>query len=133
MDGCIHSNNSQVIVKGVASTVPNYETIASLGAGFIGVVPKLKGGAPKPRKHITKDTAITNRHQSCVETAFEITKQITVAGSWDIDVELRGLSMQDLQLLQSFLSPADTRTPDPREDLESRSPNLGPYTTKGTL
>ena len=23
--------------------------------------------------------------------------------------------------------------PDPREDLESRSPNLGPYTTKGTL
>ena len=26
-----------------------------------------------------------------------------------------------------------TRNPDPREDLESRSPNLGPYTTKGTL
>ena len=25
------------------------------------------------------------------------------------------------------------RFPDPREDLESRSPNLGPYTTKGTL
>ena len=24
-------------------------------------------------------------------------------------------------------------SPDPREDLESRSPNLGPYTTKGTL
>ena len=23
--------------------------------------------------------------------------------------------------------------PDSREDLESRSPNLGPYTTKGTL
>ena len=23
--------------------------------------------------------------------------------------------------------------PDPQEDLESRSPNLGPYTTKGTL
>ena len=23
--------------------------------------------------------------------------------------------------------------PDPREDLESRSPNLGAYTTKGTL
>ena len=23
--------------------------------------------------------------------------------------------------------------PDPREDLESRSPNLGPHTTKGTL
>ena len=23
--------------------------------------------------------------------------------------------------------------PDPREDLESRSPNLGPYTTKSTL
>ena len=23
--------------------------------------------------------------------------------------------------------------PDPREDLKSRSPNLGPYTTKGTL
>ena len=23
--------------------------------------------------------------------------------------------------------------PDPREDLESRSPNLGPYTTKGKL
>ena len=23
--------------------------------------------------------------------------------------------------------------PDPREDLEGRSPNLGPYTTKGTL
>ena len=23
--------------------------------------------------------------------------------------------------------------PDPLEDLESRSPNLGPYTTKGTL
>ena len=23
--------------------------------------------------------------------------------------------------------------PDPREDLESRSPNLGPYTTEGTL
>ena len=26
-----------------------------------------------------------------------------------------------------------TAFPDPREDLESRSPNLGPYTTKGTL
>ena len=26
----------------------------------------------------------------------------------------------------------DTAYPDPREDLESRSPNLGPYTTKGT-
>ena len=26
-----------------------------------------------------------------------------------------------------------TYYPDPREDLESRSPNLGPYTTKGTL
>ena len=25
------------------------------------------------------------------------------------------------------------RVPDPREDLESRSPNLGPYTTKGAL
>ena len=27
----------------------------------------------------------------------------------------------------------DSHYPDPREDLESRSPNLGPYTTKGTL
>ena len=26
-----------------------------------------------------------------------------------------------------------TRDPDAREDLKSRSPNLGPYTTKGTL
>ena len=26
-----------------------------------------------------------------------------------------------------------TLLPDPRKDLESRSPNLGPYTTKGTL
>ena len=28
---------------------------------------------------------------------------------------------------------AKTATQNPREDLESRSPNLGPYTTKGTL
>ena len=28
---------------------------------------------------------------------------------------------------------AGYENPDPREDLESRSPNLGPYTTKGTL
>ena len=26
-----------------------------------------------------------------------------------------------------------SHNPDPREDLESRSPNLGPYTTKGTV
>ena len=29
--------------------------------------------------------------------------------------------------------PARKLHPDPREDLESRSPNLGPYTTKDTL
>ena len=31
------------------------------------------------------------------------------------------------------LGPVVDGYPDPREDLESRSPNLGPYTTKGTL
>ena len=33
----------------------------------------------------------------------------------------------------SFSYCALSENPDPREDLESRSPNLGPYTTKGTL
>ena len=32
---------------------------------------------------------------------------------------------QDFELVNKY--------PDPREDLESSSPNLGPYTTKGTL
>ena len=31
------------------------------------------------------------------------------------------------------LGPVVDGYPDPREDLESRSPNLGPYTTKDTL
>ena len=33
----------------------------------------------------------------------------------------------------SVHSNAPLLNPDPREDLESRSPNLGPYTAKGTL
>ena len=40
----------------------------------------------------------------------------------------RGLALHNR--LASTLAPS---FPDPREDLESRYPNLGPYTTKGTL
>ena len=44
-------------------------------------------------------------------------------------------SEQALKRVKDFRIPdfVDTLNPDPREDLESRSPNLGPYTTKGTL
>ena len=38
-----------------------------------------------------------------------------------------------LRFLQCTAESAWQPYPDPREDLESRSPNLGPYTAKGTL
>ena len=49
--------------------------------------------------------------------------------AWDLPADLGrvDLTLRGTKVLAT-LSP-----PDPREDLESRSPNLGPYTTKGTL
>ena len=44
-----------------------------------------------------------------------------------------GLRMGLIHGVWSWTRLEGSRVPDPREDLESRSPNLGPYTTKDTL
>ena len=51
------------------------------------------------------------------------------------DLVVRILAVQGCVIsgLQGLWSSWGLGYPDPRKDLESRSPNLGPYTTKGTL
>ena len=49
---------------------------------------------------------------------------------YKLRVLARGMWVQGLWVAAS--GTRDVRL-DPREDLEGRSPNLGPYTTKGTL
>ena len=46
---------------------------------------------------------------------------------------LKGSLKGSIGFLNGPRSLSKSKYPDPREDLESRSPNLGPYTAKGTL
>ncbi|OLP90510.1 Glutamate 5-kinase [Symbiodinium microadriaticum] len=63
-----------VTVQGVASTAPNYETIASLGADAIGVMPKLKGGGTK--KVMKTQLKTSGGEQTLVESDLALFLQL---------------------------------------------------------